>query len=82
MSADAISEHGVLTAAGRLGILPATYRLHIEAGERWCGRCERWLPVKVFTPNRRVSSGVRHYCRPCERIRDRARHATKRGGSS
>lgn len=79
----AISEHGVLTAAGMLGILPATYRLHIAAGERWCGGlCRDWRPVKAFTPlaSRRV--GVRRYCRPCERVRDRARHATKRGGTS
>jgi hypothetical protein len=33
--------------------------------EKWCCRCQRFLPVESFRPNPDVVGGVDSWCRPC-----------------
>ena len=43
------------------------YAAHMEAGEKWCGACRRWLPAspEYFPRSRRSSGGLYAKCRPC-----------------
>jgi hypothetical protein len=34
--------------------------------EKWCPRCESWLPYASFGPNSHTASGLRVYCLQCE----------------
>lgn len=51
-------------------------RSHAEAGaarrmftdtEKWCPKCESWLPHGAFNASRQSASGLQAYCRDCMR---------------
>ena len=33
--------------------------------EKWCNKCEKWLPLDAFAENKRTASGRQDYCRTC-----------------
>jgi len=33
--------------------------------EKWCSKCEKWLPLDAFGVNRGTPSGRQDYCRTC-----------------
>jgi len=33
--------------------------------EKWCNKCEKWLPLGAFGENKRTASGRSYYCRTC-----------------
>lgn len=49
-------------SATRLGITVEAYTAHIEAGEKWCSRHQRWQPVGDFGPSRRRADGLLQNC--------------------
>ncbi len=49
-------------AATRLGITPAEYQAHIDAGRKWCTACREWLPREKFAPNPATHDGLAQLC--------------------
>jgi hypothetical protein len=33
--------------------------------EKWCNKCEKWLPLDAFGENKRTASGKQDYCKTC-----------------
>jgi hypothetical protein len=64
------TESGYKVGAARLGMDPADYRRHREAGFRRCSHHARWEPAAWFRTY--PQAGTRSYCVEAERIRARA----------
>lgn len=63
------SREGVLkVAAGRLGISVGEYRDHIARGEKHCGQCRVWRPVKDFHIDISRASGHATICMACRSV--------------
>lgn len=33
--------------------------------EKWCNKCQKWLPLDAFGENKRTASGRQDYCKTC-----------------
>lgn len=50
------------TAAARIGTTVEEYQQHINAGQKWCGRCRAWHPTTAFGKDRSRSDGLASSC--------------------
>ena len=59
-------------------LLTANVRSLYNSVMKRCGRCERWLAVDAFTPNRSRRDGLQAYCQECQRAYMRAHYEANR----
>lgn len=74
-----ISDHGVRTAAGKLGVTVAEYREHEAKDEHWCSMCRYWLPRRAFYISRRSPRGCSAICKTHQVAAGQRRGSVRRG---
>lgn len=57
------------------GVVPVLF-----VSEKFCFRCERFLPSGLFSPDRRNACGLTAYCVRCERVRKRGMRSSAEAG--
>ena len=58
-------------AAAQTGVTVEEYKRRRAAGERYCGGCDRWLPLDLFMANRAGRDGRAGRCRSCHNAANR-----------
>ena len=66
-----------LGAAALLGITPAQYLAHREAGEKWCTDCQAWHPRDDFGRDRSQLDGLDRRCKTARGVREARRRARR-----
>lgn len=78
-----LADHGILTAAPRIGVSVEEYRRQLALGNKWCSGHRRWCPLatfaRVWSVRRwRVSSRCREADRAASREYQRRKRETER----
>jgi Recombination endonuclease VII len=54
---------------------------NVPDGSKYCGSCDRVLPLEEFVRNRTTSSGYGSYCRPCQNAKSNESRIRLHGGA-
>jgi hypothetical protein len=58
-----ITDHGIRSAAGRIGITVEEYKLHVGRNRKWCSLCQKWHPLRKFGNDKSTYDGRAASCR-------------------
>ena len=81
MTARTLTEHGIRTAAFKIGIPEAAYRAALDRGLKWCSGHKAFCLRETFGPHWRRADRLSTRCREADREQSRAYQQTRRMGA-